>query len=457
MFARMLEWAIVLLGLCSFAVVVAAVGYAFDQLVRRRRYLTLGASAIVVASCFTGPGAWVIGVACAAVVCGQAICYVYFTARTVLRSRRSQPAWDGPLPTIAVVIPAHNESGVIEDTLISLDALEYPRALLEIVLVDDGSTDTTLAIATRTAATMRYRTRVVHCDRSAGKAYRLNEVVPELDVEFVLVLDADHWVPPDLLHRMLGCFAGRADVACVQVASAVRNGGNGLLPKMLELEYLCRCRAVYPGKAMGVFVGSGGLFRRSALLEVGGFDPAMLTEDFELSYRLYATGKQIVYEDGAQSRDLAPDTFSRFFRQRHRWMRGLWQAMLLHVGTQSDASLARARLYFVQFTLDGFGVLCLCFLEIELAFARPVALALLARASVSLMLASCMAASAVGIVRGGRWRDLVYLPLTPFYLIAHSVPMAWALIDNYLLAKPFVWVKTERGSDGQIDFSRGRA
>jgi cellulose synthase/poly-beta-1,6-N-acetylglucosamine synthase-like glycosyltransferase len=228
---------------------------------------------------------------------------------------------------------------------------------------------------------------------------------------------------------------------------------------MLELEYMCRCHAVYPGKAMGVFVGSGGLLRRSTLLELGGFDATMLTEDVELSYRLYAAGKRIVYEDDTQSRDLAPSTLSSFFRQRHRWMRGVWQAMLLHLRTTSSSSLARVRLYFVQFTLDGFGALCLCALEIELAFTRSPGLLRVAQTSVSLMLASCAAAFTVGAVRGGRARDLLYVPLTPFYFIVHSIPMAWALVDNYLLTKPFVWVKTDRGREPEapIDFSRGRA
>jgi cellulose synthase/poly-beta-1,6-N-acetylglucosamine synthase-like glycosyltransferase len=458
-FGRALGWVIVGLGSASFALIVAATAYAFDQLLRRRRTMALAASAVVVAGAFTAPGALVMAVACAVVVCAQAACYLFFAARTLLRSRRTRPVWADPLPTIAVVIAARDEAGVIADTLGSLDALDYPRALLEIVLVDDGSTDAMLAVATRTTAAMRHRARIVHCGRSAGKAHRLNEIVPALDAEFVLFLDADHLVPPDLLQRMLGGFAERADVACVQVATAVRNGGDGLLPKMLELEYMCRFRAVYPGKALGIFLGSGGLFRRSALLDVGGFDPAMLTEDFELSYRLYAAGKRIVYEDAAQSRDLAPDTLSRFFRQRHRWMRGLWQAMLRHLGATTSAPFGRVRLYFLQFTLDGFGALCLCLLEIELAFGQSMTVARVAQASVSFMIASCAVAFAIGALRGGRARDLIYLPLTPFYFILHSVPMAWALIDNYLLAKPFVWVKTERGqgSEAQIDFSRGRA
>jgi cellulose synthase/poly-beta-1,6-N-acetylglucosamine synthase-like glycosyltransferase len=454
-----LDGVFAVLGAASLAVVVAGVAYAVDQLLRRRRYVVLAAFGLAVAAALTGPGAWVLGAACALVVSTQAACYLYFTARTVLRRRRAAPVWRDPLPAVAVVVPARDEAAVLEPTLASLDALDYPRTLLEIVVVDDGSVDATLALATEAAATMRHRVRVVHHDRGAGKARRLNEVVQSLGADFVLVLDADHWVSPDLLRRMLSGFVGQTDVACVQVASAVRNGDDGVLTKMLELEYLCRCRAFYPGKAMGVFVGSGGLFRRSALLAVGGFNPAMLTEDVDLSYRLYAGGMRIVYDDAVQSRDLAPSTLSGFFRQRYRWMRGVWQAMLLHLGAKTSASLARVRMYFVQFTLDGLGALCLCLLEIELAFGRSPGLGRIAQASMFLMLASCAVACTVAVIRGGRARDLAYLPLVPLYLIAHSIPMTWALIDNYLLSKPIVWTKTERGrqSEANIDFSRGRA
>src|SRR5258708_2242079 len=116
-----LEWPLAALGAVSLAVVAAGVWYTLDQLLRRRRYVAVAACALVVVAAFTGPGAWIAGVACALVVGVQAICYLYFTARTLLCARRATPRWDGLLPTLAVVVPARDEAAVLADTLSSLD------------------------------------------------------------------------------------------------------------------------------------------------------------------------------------------------------------------------------------------------------------------------------------------------------------------------------------------------
>ena len=445
--------AVIALGAASLLVFATAALYALNELRRRARFRVALVALGVLALALTRFGASLLALACSVVVLAQAASYAYFAARTALRRKSRAVAWSGALPPITIVIPAKNESRIIDATLRSLDTLDYPRELLELVLIDGGSSDGMGAIAAARAATMRHRLRIVSHASSGGKARRLNELIHTLDSRYVLVLDADHWVEPDLLERLLSGFQQGPEIACVQAASSVRNAGTNILTKLLEMEYQFRCHGVYPGKRMGLFLGSGGMFDRQALLDVGCFDQEMLTEDTEISYRLYKVGKRISYDDTISTHDLAPSDFRNFFNQRHRWMRGLWQAMLIHLSRKESQKLPRSLgAYFVQFTFDGFGALCLCWLE-ALVTLRALGLLSLPAALVvpvhALLLSSGFAFS-VGALRSGRPLNLLLLPLLPVYIVLHTIPMAWALVDSYVLDKPMIWVKTERVLDADI-------
>jgi cellulose synthase/poly-beta-1,6-N-acetylglucosamine synthase-like glycosyltransferase len=437
--------ALVVLGALSALLFASALAYAAFGLRRQRRYAATAMTLLAFAAAFTPLGIWVVCVIGGAVVVAQASCYLYFAARTLLRRRPPERALAGPLPSVAVIVAARDESAVIADTLLSLDELDYPRELLEIVVIDDGSSDRTDALAAAVQGRARHRMSVRRHGISGGKARRLNEATAELSSELVLFLDADHQVEPDLIRGMVALLDGRPDVACVQVASSARNADENLLTKLLEMEYLFRCHSLYSGKQVAMFVGSGGMVRRAALERVGGFDPEMLTEDVEMSYRLYRAGHRIVYDDSLTTYDLAASTFKSFFTQRLRWMRGLWQAMALH-RHERRAGLGRVRAYYLQFCLDGFGALCLCLLMMYFTVAWFGLIAFPATAVILYMLASCALSFSLGCVRGGQPGKLLYLPLVPVYIVVHTIPMSWALIDSFLLRRPLTWVKTERAA-----------
>jgi len=446
----LISGAILALGAASLLVFALAGLYLLNGLRQRARYASLFFALAAIALALTHVGSLTLAIGCGVVVLAQAGSYAYFSTRTLLRKKPRSHAWSKPLPKVTVAVPAKDEAAIIDATLRSLDELDYPRELLELVLIDDGSSDGMSEIAAARAKAMRHRLRLVSHPSPGGKAQRLNELIRTLDSQFLLVLDADHWVEKDLLRRMLDGFEPDPQIACVQAASAVRNAGTNVLTKLLEMEYLFRCKGVYPGKRMGVFLGSGGMFELGALRDVGGFDSNMLTEDTEISYRLYKRGKRISYDDRMTTHDLAPTDFKNFFNQRHRWMRGLWQAMLVHLSRSELGRLSpRLGAYFVQFTFDGFGALCWCWLEALVVLRALGWLTLPAALFVPIyaMLLSSALSFALGTLRGNRPFNLLFLPLLPLYIVLHTIPMAWALVDSYVLAKPLIWVKTERRAD----------
>lgn len=442
-----------ILGFLSLLVILGPQLYMMEVLFRRKQFLMLILCAALVAAMFVQPVVWIVSLFCAIIVLGNTFCYLWFSGRALFRSKTRMASLPDPLPAVAVIITAKDEETVIRQTLESVAAMDYPQDKLEIILVDDGSRDGTYECALQLKKKIK-NLRIVHHLHSQGKAKALNEMFSTLEHEFVLLLDADHLSDPDLVRHMLGLFK-EDNVACVQVASMIRNGNTNLLTRALELEYLFRCHSIYPGKSMGIFVGSGGMFRRKDVLEAGGFDPHMLTEDVEVSYRLYKNGKRIVYDDRAATYDLAAVGFRNFYNQRYRWMRGLWSALFKHLGHKRGKELpGRLKFYFIQFTLDGFGALCLCVLQmyyfLDLAgfvqFDFPFA--------VYGMSLACLFIFGVAFGRAGKISAYRHLALFSFYMVAHTIPTMIALIDSYILKKPQLWVKTDRSAIYQRGWRR---
>jgi hypothetical protein len=134
--------------------------------------------------------------------------------------------------------------------------------------------------------------------------------------------------------------------------------------------------------------------------------------------------------------------------------------MLLHAPRAAAApSLRRVFSYFIQCTSDGLVALCQSLLFMYVLLEQVGVVGEQPRLPLYLMMLSCSYAFSVGFIRGRKPWLMLFLPLVPLYLVLHAIPMAWALIDAYLLGKPSVWVKTERRPEPAppIRLSRGRA
>ena len=230
--------------------------------------------------------------------------------------------------TVSVVVPAYNEEAVIARTVESLLAQEPP--VLEVVCVDDGSKDRTLAVL-HEKFDGNPRVRIIG-KPNGGKASALNLGFAEARGDAVVALDSDTIFTPQTVARLTAPFADPR-VGAVAGNAKVGNRVNRLT-RWQALEYVTaqnlERRAWDLAGAVPVVPGAVGAWRRKAVLEAGGFHEDTLAEDTDLTLRLIAQGLRVVYAEGALAYTEAPETSKSLLKQRFRWTYGVLQACWKH-------------------------------------------------------------------------------------------------------------------------------
>lgn len=301
-------------------------------------------------------------------------------------------------PGVTVLVPAFNEASTIGACVRAVLASDYPD--LELLVLDDGSTDATVAEA-EAAAVGDLRCRVVHDPVNRGKAERLNLGLEQARHELVAVIDADTQVYPRALRHLVSAIEVSPVRAAVAGAPYVANR-TGWLAALQVLEAaavigLIRRTQSLTGR-VGVVAGVLGLFRRSRVLEVGGFDRRMATEDIELTWRLLMRGWHTVYQPRALVGMQVPTSIRGLWAQRKRWARGQGEALHTHLFTMLRLRNHRLWLIAAESLLSATWVVCLALsivlavMEVvrngtahlaALAFASGVAIAMVATLQVS--------------------------------------------------------------------------
>ncbi|SMF17804.1 bifunctional polysaccharide deacetylase/glycosyltransferase family 2 protein [Streptomyces sp. Amel2xC10] len=258
-------------------------------------------------------------------------------ARRHHRTRnRRRFSW-GPTVTrpVSVIVPAYNEKECIANTLASLAKSTHP---IEILVVDDGSTDGTSRIA-RDAADRLGMTNVrIIRQENAGKPAALNNGVRSARYDIVVMMDGDTVFEPDAVHQLVQPFA---DPKVGAVAGNAKVGNRDtLIGAWQHIEYvmgfnldrrmydLLRCMPTIPGAI--------GAFRRDAVLEVGGMSEDTLAEDTDITIALHRAGRQVVYQEHAKAWTEAPGSLKQLWSQRYRWSYGTMQALWKHRKSLTD-------------------------------------------------------------------------------------------------------------------------
>lgn len=229
-------------------------------------------------------------------------------------------------PTIAVIVPCFNEETTVAQTCESLLALDYPKELLEIILVDDGSTDDTPMAMARFADNPQVR---IIKKENGGKHTALNAGIAATTAEFIGCLDADSFVEPDALREIIPCFADQS-VAAVTAAMSVYKPST-LLQHMQNAEYIFGITLRHTLASInGLYVTPGpfSFYRHSTIDELGRFRHGHQTEDMEMALRIQQAGYSIENAPRARVYTKAPRTLRILVRQRTRWTSGFLRNVL---------------------------------------------------------------------------------------------------------------------------------
>jgi peptidoglycan/xylan/chitin deacetylase (PgdA/CDA1 family)/GT2 family glycosyltransferase len=256
-----------------------------------------------------------------------------------LRHRRVAPPAAAPhlVPRfVSVLIPAFNEARVIEASVRRILASRDAR--IEVIVIDDGSTDGTSDVV-RAAFAIDPRVRLLTL-ANGGKARALNAALRIARGDVVVALDADTQFEADTIAKLLRWFADPA-IGAVAGNAKIGNAVN-IVTRWQAVEYVTaqnlERRALDALGAVTVVPGAVGAWRRTALDAVGGYPVDTLAEDQDLTIAIQRAGWRVACDVDAVAWTEAPETARALFRQRYRWAYGTLQCLWKH-----RALLARAR------------------------------------------------------------------------------------------------------------------
>ena len=232
------------------------------------------------------------------------------------------------LPAVSVLIPARDEELVIRKTIEKLLRLDYPREKMEIILIDDGSRDRTADIA-REMGMLDGRVRLIQlpvADVGRGKSYALNKGLQQAKHDFIAVYDADNNPEPSSLKILVKHLVSDPRLGAVIGKFRTLNRHRNLLTRFINIETLGFQWILQAGRylafGLAILPGTNCVIRKEVLETCGGWDEAAITEDAELSVRLYQKGWKIKFVPMAVAWEQEPEKISVWARQRIRWVRG---------------------------------------------------------------------------------------------------------------------------------------
>lgn len=253
-----------------------------------------------------------------------AIC-LYLTVFWLLvlldKNKEKKPKPIKEFPIVSVIVPAYNEEKSIAATVESLLNLDYPKDKLDIIVVNDGSIDKTEEIVTKIAKENECVTLINQPNQGKGKS--MNHGLKIAKGEFFACLDADSFVEPNALKKILPYFEDK-EVGSVLPLLKIKNPRK-LVERIQWYEYLIN---MFYKKLMGnldcvhVTPGPFATYRTDLIKKLGYFDEHNLTEDLEIALRLQKHHYKIIQIMDTVVYTIPPDSFKGLYQQRNRWYKG---------------------------------------------------------------------------------------------------------------------------------------
>ena len=371
---------------------------------------------------------------------------------------------DHALPVYSIIIALYREAVSVPWLLHAINALDYPKEKLDLILaVEADDRDTQDAIA-RFGPMPHLRVVVAPAEGPRTKPKALNAALPFARGSFITVFDAEDRPDPDQLRVALDAFRHAGDdLACVQARLSIDNAKASLFSRMFAVEYAGQFDLVLPGLArFGLPLplgGSSNHFRADALRDAGGWDAFNVTEDADLGLRLARFGYRSA-TIASSTPEEAPITFGVWLRQRSRWMKGFMQTWRVHMRhpRQLWREAGAGGVIAVNLVIGGqvlsalafpiFPAALIAYLAGRIAPSWTVAFpdGVLSPLNLATLVAGYAATAIIGLralARQGEVSRGWILLLTPLYWGCLSLA-AWRAVWQ-LWRDPYRWEKTEHG------------
>ena len=364
-------------------------------------------------------------------------------------------------PNVSILVACHNEALVVESLVRGLAALHYPRSRLEVVLVDDGSSDGTGEMLDRFTAGERHM-RVLHRPPGSGggKSGALNDAAAVARGEIIVIFDADHIPRRNVIDRLVRHFQDPR-VSAVQGRCLVRNSVQSRLARSIAIDYFSGYLVNEYGRQalfeLPAYGGANCAVRASTLRRLGGWNPDSVTEDTDLTLRVVLLGERVRYDITAVDTEEGATTLRRFMRQRYRWARGhqqVWRdyrSLVLRSPHLTVMERVETMLFLLVYHIPVLCAMTLLMTGLRIGGVGPQVTVFELLPLAALLFAGPFCELAVGLIVGRAPRRAAWSIawMTPIFFVFMLIcTKAW--FDG-LLGRPYSWVKTTRSSWSALD------
>jgi 1,2-diacylglycerol 3-beta-glucosyltransferase len=365
-------------------------------------------------------------------------------------SKNMPPEGQSDLPKVLILVPCRNEAMMIPGLCQAIGQLDYPVEKLQVVLIDDGSTDETAELMQQQARA-RSRWHVLILPGNTGKASVLNTALTRFPFgEVIYIFDADHRPAPDAIRRAVSYF-GDERVAAVTGFTNVLNpiASSSAYYATVEsyVNQLITTRAKDRLDLAPPLLGSNCGYRRQTLLECGGFRNGAFSEDSDLTIAFRKAGYRVRFAEDALSYQQVPQTIEGYLKQHIRWGRGINDVAKVHgLEILKNRNLALPlRLEMLLFTagyLDRIALAGAVFLTALSSVSKdrfhfPSKIILFSLLTPLVQIITLFIKEHMPVAMWLR------LPLVPLFFLLDIFASARAMLDT-LLDRSRVWTQTER-------------
>ncbi|MGL5756199.1 MAG: glycosyltransferase [Paraclostridium sp.] len=236
----------------------------------------------------------------------------------------------GEYPFVSVLVPAHNEGKVIGKTVESLLLLDYPRDKMELIVINDNSSDDSKDILQSIKNKYRnYNFTIINTDSTTGgkgKSNALNIGYQSAKGDFIAIYDADNTPEKTALRYLIQTIVKDDRLGAVIGKFRTRNKHKNILTKFINIETLSFQWIAQAGRrqllGLCTIPGTNFVLRRTTIEKLGGWDTKAIAEDTEISFRIYKMGQRITYVPQSVTWEQEPETMNVWIKQRTRWVKG---------------------------------------------------------------------------------------------------------------------------------------